>query len=403
LKFREVDPGSLSVDTDLEYDILDAKNKVLVQAGTLLSQDIIDSLASMKGEIFCNVAMDAEDLEIRGASLFSQTELVSALEKVEQVCTEIKSVQAMNQENVDIFLDIVTDLFDIMRTRRVGRLNLVKAETSGWAWFHVHLLNSMLLVMNFTFNLKVKDDEIKACSLGALIHDIGYLLKTPTELFSEKQLSNEEKKVFIPHVASAYEKIKELSLPDQVKQAILFHHERFDETGYPMGLPSDRIPSAAKYTAIAETFETMHNPRPYKTSKKITEVLREMVSFSNKQFEKELLFKFLSLMGPQLMGNSPILLRNTVIKTNLNEIGRINHQNSDWLRPEIQLLLDRNNRIIGKPFHINLANDRERYIAAAYSFDNSRKLLKTVFSRLNMLTRFNKEEQKLDPSFKPIS
>lgn len=204
-------------------------------------------------------------------------------------------------------------------------------------------------------------------------------------------------------MASAYEKIKTVNLPDQVKQAILLHHERFDETGYPMSLPGERIPNSARYTGMAETLETMHNSRPYKKSRKIHDVLREMVTFANKQFEKELLFKFLSIMGPQLVGNSPILMRNTVIKTNLNEIGRVLHQNTDWLKPEIQLLLDKNNRIYGKTFNLNLLNDQDRYIAAAYSTDNSQKLLKTVFSRLNTLDDFNREEQKLNPDFKPIS
>lgn len=403
MKFRQVDPESLSLDTNLEFDIIDSRNKVLVQAGTLLTQDLVESLASMTGEIFCNVEGDSDDLEIRGASLFSQAELSASMEKLEKVCLEVKSTKELKQENIEFFTEIVKDLFEIMRTRRVGRLNLIKVEPAGWTWFYAHLINTMLLVMNFTFNLRLTDDHVQACSLGALIHDIGYLFNTPTELFSEKILSSEEKTVFIPHVASAYEKIKSVNLPDQVKQAILLHHERFDETGYPMALPGERIPNSARYTGMAETLETMHNSRPYKKSRKIHDVLKEMITFANKQFEKELLFKFLSIMGPQLVGNSPVLMRNTVIKTNLNEIGRVLHQNTDWLKPEIQLLLDKNNRIYGKTFNLNLLNDQDRYITAAYSTDNSHKLLKTVFSRLNTLDDFNKEEQKLDPSFKPIS
>lgn len=403
MKFRQVDPQSLSIDTTLEYDILDSRNKVLVQAGTLLTQDLVESLSSMKGEIFCSVEGDSEDLEIRGASLFSQAELSTAMEKLEKVCLEVKSTKELTQEGVEVFTEIANDLFEIMRTRRVGRLNLVKVEPTGWTWFYGHLINTMLLVMNFTFNLKLTEENVHACSLGALIHDIGYLFHTPTELFSEKQLNSEEKKVFIPHVASAYEKIKQINLPDQVKQAILLHHERFDETGYPMALPAERIPNSARYTGMAETLETMYNSRPYKKSRKIHDVLKEMVTFADKQFEKELLFKFLSIMGPQLVGNSPILMRNTVVKTNLNEVGRVLHQNTDWLKPEIQLLLDKNNRIYGKTFNLNLLNDQDRYITRAYSTEHSNKLLKTVFSRLNALDDFNREEQKLNPDFKPIS
>ena len=96
-------------------------------------------------------------------------------------------------------------------------------------------------------------------------------------------------------------------------------------------------------------------------------------------------------------------MRNTVVKTNLNEVGRVLHQNTDWLKPEIQLLLDKNNRIYGKTFNLNLLNDQDRYITAAYSTEHSNKLLKTVFSRLNTLDDFNREEQKLNPDFKPIS
>lgn len=402
MKLRNLDPSTFSVDSTLEFDIVNSKSKVLVQAGTLINSELIDSLMAMEGDIFCIVHEDESAQEIRGSSLFTGGELEKALNTVEQTCQTIRESKDITQDHIDSFKNVVQELYESMQVRRQGRLSLVKADTKGWKWYHAHLLNTSLIVMNYTFLSKNGEAEVKAMALGALLHDIGYLFHTPEELFSDKVLSRDQKEVFVLHTSVGYEKLKNLRMPDQVRQAILFHHETFSEDGYPTGLPADRIPAAAKYTAIAETIENISQDRPYRKGKPLTEALREMLFLADKQFERPLLHNFLRLMGPQLIGTKTLLTRNIVIKTNYNEIGRVLHPNSNSIAPEIELLLDSKNRLIQKPLAVNLSKDPDRFIRAAYSEENSRKLLKTVYSKLNTLEDFNRDEQKMNQEFKPL-
>jgi putative two-component system response regulator len=46
----------------------------------------------------------------------------------------------------------------------------------------------------------------------------------------------------------------------------LCHHERWDGTGYPSGLAGEQIPLAARIVAIADCFDAMTSPRPYRVA-----------------------------------------------------------------------------------------------------------------------------------------
>jgi len=55
-----------------------------------------------------------------------------------------------------------------------------------------------------------------------------------------------------------------LELSDEMKKIILYHHERFDGTGYPSGLKGEEIPLLSRVLSVVDSFSAMLSERPYR-------------------------------------------------------------------------------------------------------------------------------------------
>jgi len=74
----------------------------------------------------------------------------------------------------------------------------------------------------------------------------------------------------------------------------LLHHERVDGQGYPLGLKDEEIPLGAKIIAIADAFDSLTSWRPYRTPLSIKEAEKELIRYSNTQFDSFFLTVFLN-------------------------------------------------------------------------------------------------------------
>jgi len=73
---------------------------------------------------------------------------------------------------------------------------------------------------------------------------------------------------------------------------VLYHHERFDGTGYPAGLAGTDIPLAARVLAVLEAFGAMTHERPYRTPWPAEQACQELVAGAATQFDPEVTERF---------------------------------------------------------------------------------------------------------------
>jgi len=78
------------------------------------------------------------------------------------------------------------------------------------------------------------------------------------------------------------------------------HHERFDGTGYPLGLVGDQISIGARIVGLADAFEVMTAARPYKKAMSRVTALREVVNCSGKHFDPAVVRALLEVSTPRL-------------------------------------------------------------------------------------------------------
>lgn len=137
--------------------------------------------------------------------------------------------------------------------------------------------------------LSVKDcqDIYKA----ALAHDAGYLVLDQDRLqaiLAKNEISEEEFDFIQGHTTKAPQYFGDVDIPESIREAMYYHHERNDGSGYPEGLKKDEIPTFAKIIGLAETFAALIAHRPYREKVDYAQALA-IIRDSRSKFDREII------------------------------------------------------------------------------------------------------------------
>jgi PAS domain S-box-containing protein/putative nucleotidyltransferase with HDIG domain len=131
-------------------------------------------------------------------------------------------------------------------------------------------------------------DRIDIIRIAALIHDIGKI-SVPAEILSKPgALSAFEFEILKGHSRSGYEILKDINFTGPVADIVLQHHERYDGSGYPLGLKGDDILLEAKIIGIADVIEAICSHRPYRPALGIDRALEEISKKSGKLYDPKI-------------------------------------------------------------------------------------------------------------------
>lgn len=107
-------------------------------------------------------------------------------------------------------------------------------------------------------------DLVDSIRIAALLHDIGKVCIPMALLAKPAKLTPEEMAMLKRHPEAGYEIVKNIPFSHAVGDMILQHHERMNGSGYPLGLPGERISEGARILAVADVVEAMSSHRPYR-------------------------------------------------------------------------------------------------------------------------------------------
>jgi hypothetical protein len=102
---------------------------------------------------------------------------------------------------------------------------------------------------------------------AAVAHDAGYLTLDSAKLcdiLAKTDLTDEEFGFIKTHTLRSAEYFHGLEIPEDIRDAMLYHHERNDGSGYPNGLKKDQIPLFARVIGVAESFMALIASRPHR-------------------------------------------------------------------------------------------------------------------------------------------
>lgn len=135
--------------------------------------------------------------------------------------------------------------------------------------------------------LKVGLDRLRlaALELTAQVHDLGKIGIPDQILFKNCGLSEGEWEIMRQHPEKGYRIACASPELAGIAELILRHHERYDGTGYPLGLSGEEIPLECRILSIADAFDAMTSERPYRVARTTGEALAELKKCSGTQFD----------------------------------------------------------------------------------------------------------------------
>lgn len=127
--------------------------------------------------------------------------------------------------------------------------------------------------------------QLQSLVKGAFLHDIGKIGISDKVLLKNGKLNDEEWEEMKLHPILGKELVEDMPWFGDAIDVILYHHERFDGKGYPVGLQGEDIPLNARIFAIIDVFDALVSKRPYKESMEIERALQIIRDGSGTHFD----------------------------------------------------------------------------------------------------------------------
>lgn len=140
------------------------------------------------------------------------------------------------------------------------------------------------------------DEECQNLRYIALLHDIGKIGVPDSVLNKPARLTNEEFSIIKKHPVTGGEILKGLKSLPHVEEGALYHHERYDGSGYPNGLKGEDIPLWARIIGIADSYDAMTSNRVYRKKQSVDYVISEFQRCSGSQFDPQLAAVFIEML-----------------------------------------------------------------------------------------------------------
>jgi putative nucleotidyltransferase with HDIG domain len=144
--------------------------------------------------------------------------------------------------------------------------------------------------------LGLSAERLEDLRIAALLHDIGKIGIGDAILRKPTDLTPEEYDWMKTHTLMGAKILAMADFPPRVVEAVLFHHERFDGTGYPLGLQGDHIPLEARILAGADALESMTSTRAYRAAMPLAHALAELERGRGSQFDPQVLDALLACL-----------------------------------------------------------------------------------------------------------
>jgi putative nucleotidyltransferase with HDIG domain len=129
-------------------------------------------------------------------------------------------------------------------------------------------------------------NETGALRSAGYLHDIGKVAVDKRLFGKPSSLDPEEFQEMADHTTVGHQIVTGVNFPwPRIPEVVRWHHERADGSGYPDGLLNEDVPIQARIVALADTFDAMTSPRPYREPISLGATLNEIVRMTPQKFD----------------------------------------------------------------------------------------------------------------------
>jgi putative nucleotidyltransferase with HDIG domain len=211
-----------------------------------------------------------------------------------------------------------------------------------------HMVNVSILTMGQARGLGMEGSLLRQIGLSALLHDIGKV-KTPAEILNKpEQLTDKEFEILKRHTVDGAEILRKTPDVPPLAPIVAFeHHLRADGTGYPRGVSRPQLNVATMMCGIADVYDAMRSQRVYQQAFPTDRILTVLQRNDGKQFDQNLVRRFVQLVGIYPAGN--------LVRLDTGETAVVvRTYPPDPYRPRVKVLLANDRTPLHRPYELNL-------------------------------------------------
>jgi len=175
----------------------------------------------------------------------------------------------------------------------IAALDYRDAETQ---W---HSRRVSLFARRLAQQLGIREPDLTIIEHGALLHDIGKIGVTDRVLLKPGPLSPDEWIEMKRHPELGWALLQRVDYLRPASAIVLQHQERWDGTGYPLGLKGEKIVIGARIFHVVDTLDAITSDRPYRRARPFADAQDEVIRCRASQFDPEVVDAFLAVPGEE--------------------------------------------------------------------------------------------------------
>ncbi len=151
-------------------------------------------------------------------------------------------------------------------------------------------------VVNFSLRLGrelgLGGEEMRSLEFGSLLHDIGKIGVPDAILRKPAKLTDDEWVRMREHPLHGQKILRGIEFLAGASRVVGQHHEKWDGTGYPLGLRGEGIDLNARIFAVADAFDAITSDRVYRAGRGYDAALAELEAYAGRQFDPRVVEAF---------------------------------------------------------------------------------------------------------------
>jgi response regulator RpfG family c-di-GMP phosphodiesterase len=151
-------------------------------------------------------------------------------------------------------------------------------------------------VVNFSLRLGrelgLDEGQMLSLEFGSLLHDIGKIGVPDAILRKPARLTEEEWLKMRQHPAHGSAILKDIYFLEGAARVVAQHHEKWDGSGYPLGLRGEAIDLNARIFAVADAFDAITSDRVYRRAQSYEAAVEELIRCAGTQFDPRVVEAF---------------------------------------------------------------------------------------------------------------
>jgi putative nucleotidyltransferase with HDIG domain len=160
-----------------------------------------------------------------------------------------------------------------------------------------HCMNVFLLATATLQTYGLDQEKLQKWGAGAILHDLGKTRIPRSILRKPGKLDPDERAVVETHPVQGAALCAKLSLGQEALNAILFHHEKMDGSGYPAGMNGFDIPLPVRVVVVTDIYDALTTDRPYAKQRSPFEALTLMREEMDGQLDMEVFKRLVQVLS----------------------------------------------------------------------------------------------------------